>query len=60
MLVPFAVVTLAVALRLGWLWLQRHRLAAELRSDWWPRFEQEFQTYASRAWEAARRAERRA
>jgi hypothetical protein len=35
------------------------RLSFELRGDWWPNFEREFRVYASRAWEAAREAERR-
>jgi hypothetical protein len=29
-----------------------------LRGDWWTGFEREFRAYASRAWEAARQAER--
>lgn len=41
-------VTLAVAVTVRFLLpaLARHRLASELRHDWWPRFESEFWDYA--------------
>jgi hypothetical protein len=59
LLVPVVVVVLAVAVRLVLPTLRRLRLSLELRGDWWPNFEREFRVYASRAWEAAREAERR-
>jgi hypothetical protein len=36
----------------------RHRMAAELRHDWWPRFERDLRDYTSQRWRAAREAER--
>jgi hypothetical protein len=53
-----AVIALAVVARVSLLSLRRHRMAAELKGDWWPRFEREFQTYASLGWRSARDAER--
>jgi hypothetical protein len=32
-----------------WSALQRRRAVAELRSDWWPRFELEFRAYAAQS-----------
>jgi amino acid transporter len=40
--------------------LRRRRMAPELRSDWWPRFERGFDAYASRSWQVAREGERKA
>jgi hypothetical protein len=58
-LLGFALVILVpVAVRLLIPLYRRHRLAAQLRRDWWPAFEREFRAYASRAWAAARDAER--
>jgi hypothetical protein len=48
----------AVAVRLCVLALRRRRMAAEVRGDWWPRFEQQFHDYASASWQSAREAER--
>jgi hypothetical protein len=58
LLVVLAALVLAVVVRLSILSLRRHRMAAELRGDWWPRFEQEFRRYASVSWRSARDAER--
>jgi hypothetical protein len=52
------VILIPVAVRLTMRLYRRRRLAAELRRDWWPVFEQEFRAYASRAWASAREAER--
>jgi hypothetical protein len=38
---------------------RRHRMAAELRRDWWPRFEQDLREYMSQRWQSAREAEQR-
>jgi len=48
----------AIAIRLLVPVVRRRRMMAELRGDWWSRFESEFHTYASSKWEAAREAER--
>jgi hypothetical protein len=57
-LVPLVVIALVVAVRLAAPWVRRLRVHFQLRGDWWPSFEREFRAYASRAWEAAREAER--
>ena len=49
---------IALAARVSVISLRRRRMEAEIRGDWWPRFEQEFRTYASVSWRAARDAER--
>lgn len=36
----------------------RRRLTAELRGDWWPRFESDLRDYMSQTWRSAREAER--
>ena len=38
---------------------RRHRMAAELRHDWWPRFEHDLREYMSQRWQSAREAEQR-
>jgi hypothetical protein len=38
--------------------VRRHRMAAELRHDWWPQFEADLRNYAT-SWRSAREAERR-
>jgi len=38
----------------------RRRRRRELPRDWWERFEADLRAYSSRAWRAAREAERRA
>jgi hypothetical protein len=53
-----AVILVAVVLRLTLPPYRRRRMAAELREDWWPRFEREFRAYASGSWASARDAER--
>jgi hypothetical protein len=58
LLVFLAVLAIAVIVRLSVLSLRRPRMAAELRGDWWPRFEQEFRRYAGVTWRSARDAER--
>ena len=37
---------------------RRYRGKAELREDWWPRFERELREYMSYTWREAREAER--
>jgi hypothetical protein len=37
---------------------RRHRMAAELRRDWWPRFERDLRDYTSQRWKSAREAQR--
>ena len=58
LLVVMAAIVIALVVRLSLLALRRRRMAAELRGDWWPRFEQDFRRYASVSWRAARDAER--
>jgi hypothetical protein len=53
-LVFLGLLALAVVARVSLLSLRRHRMAAELRGDWWPRFERDFDAYASRGWRTAR------
>jgi hypothetical protein len=55
-----ALIVLAVAVKLVILGLRRWRAALELRGDWWQRFDADFREYASRSWQAAREAEKRA
>ncbi len=38
---------------------RRHRMAAELRHDWWPGFERDLREYMSQRWRSAREAEQR-
>jgi hypothetical protein len=57
LLMFLAVILIALALRLAVPALRRHRMAAELRGDWWPQFEREFRSYASRARNTARGAD---
>ena len=59
-LVVVALIAGAVIIRLILPVVWHLRLAAELRGDWWARFEHEFRAYASRSLEDGRRAERRA
>jgi hypothetical protein len=47
-------ILLAVAMRLGVPSLRRRRMAAELRGDWWSRFERELRAY-ERTWRPAQR-----
>ena len=42
LLVFLDVLAIAVVVRLSMLSLRRRRMAAELRGEWWPRFEQDF------------------
>jgi hypothetical protein len=58
LLVALALLAIALAARFGYKAWWRYRIASELRRDWWPKFERELHDYASRAWEAARDAER--
>ena len=58
LLVFLGVLAIAVVVRLSTLTVRRRRMAAELRGDWWPRFEQDFRRYASVTWRSARDAER--
>lgn len=58
LLVPVLVVVFAVGVRLSFPVARRARMSFVLRGDWWTGFEREFRAYASRAWEAAREAER--
>ena len=58
LLVAIGALAIALAARVSVISLRRRRMAAEIRGDWWPRFEQEFRRYASVSWRAAREAER--
>jgi hypothetical protein len=58
LLVFLGVLLIAVVVRLSVLSLRRRRMAAEIRGDWWPRFEQDFRRYASVTWRSARDGER--
>jgi hypothetical protein len=58
LLVVIALIVAAVMVRLAMPRLRRHRMAAELRGDWWATFEREFRAYASGSWHKARDAER--
>ena len=58
LLVPVLVIAFAVVVRLTVPVARRMRTTLALRGDWWSGFEREFRAYASRAWEAAREAER--
>jgi MYXO-CTERM domain-containing protein len=58
LMVCIALVVLA-ALGLAWGW-RRRRIPAELRGDWWARFESEFHDYAARAPNSASDSTRRA
>ena len=60
LLVPVLVVMFAVGVRLSFPVARHLRMTFALRGDWWTGFEREFRAYASRAWEAAREAERSA
>jgi hypothetical protein len=59
LLVVVAALALFVLVRLSLPPLRRRRIAAELRGDWWPRFERDFHTYASRSLQSARDSEQR-
>ena len=53
------VILLAAAVRLALPHVHRHRLASELRGDWWSGFERDFRAYSGGAWDDARDAEGR-
>jgi hypothetical protein len=53
-----AMLAVGIAIRFVLPALARHRMASELRHDWWPRFESEFWDYARV--QPDREAERRA
>jgi hypothetical protein len=53
-----ALLVLALASPLVMHAYRRRRLTAELRRDWWPRFERDLREYMSHTWRAAREAER--
>jgi len=52
-----ALIFIIAAIRVVLPAIQRHRIASELRRDWWPAFEREFRAYASGSWGDAREAE---
>lgn len=56
MLALLALIVVAVTVRLIVPPDRRRRMDADLRRDWWPRFEREFRAYASRADPGYRRA----
>jgi hypothetical protein len=61
MIVLLVGIGLLVALLVGRAALRvyrRRRIMAELRGDWWPRFERDLRTYMSHTWKSAREAER--
>jgi hypothetical protein len=57
--VPLAVAIMLLVWDFGVPAYRRRRMAAELRHDWWPRFERELRDYMSQSWQSAREAERR-
>lgn len=59
LLVALALSAVALLIRFTVQHIQRTRLAAELKTDWWPRFERDLNAYMSRSWASAREAERR-
>jgi hypothetical protein len=58
LLIPFALIVLSVAWQIAVPAYRRRRMAAELRRDWWPRFERDLREYMSHTWRSAREAER--
>jgi hypothetical protein len=60
LLIPLAVLVASLLWHVGLPAYRRRRMTAELRREWWPRFERELREYMSQTWQAAREAERRA
>jgi hypothetical protein len=57
--IPVLILIVIIGVRFGLPAVRRRRIAAELRGDWWPRFERDFRAYASRSWHTAREREQR-
>jgi hypothetical protein len=57
--IALGLAVLMIAARLALPRYRRWRLEAELRGDWWTRFETDFRSYSHRHLQAAREAERR-
>lgn len=60
LLIPLAVLVASLLWHVGLPAYRRRRMTAELRREWWPRFERELREYMSQTWQSAREAERRA
>jgi hypothetical protein len=58
LLIVVALLVLALISPLAMRVYRRRRLTAELRKDWWPRFERDLRAYMSQTWRSAREAER--
>lgn len=59
LLIPVGLILLALVVHMMLPAYRRHRMASELRRDWWPRFEQDLREYMSQRWRSAREAEQR-
>jgi hypothetical protein len=57
MIVVIVAGLLALAALVGLPAYQPYRATAELRGDWWPRFEAQLREYMSQAWRSARESE---
>jgi hypothetical protein len=58
LLIPLAVIVLALIGPPAVRAYCRYRMTAELRRDWWPQFENELRQYMCHTWRSAREAER--
>lgn len=58
LLIPVALIVLMVVVPGAHQAYRRRRMTAELRGDWWPRFERDLREYMSQTWRSAREAER--
>lgn len=57
--IPIALFVLLLIIRALVPVYRRYRIRAELRRDWWPRFDRELREYMSQTWQSAREAERK-
>ncbi len=57
-LIVVALLALGMASPLALQAYRRRRMTAELRKDWWPRFERDLREYMSQTWRSARETER--
>jgi aromatic ring-opening dioxygenase catalytic subunit (LigB family) len=57
LLIPVAFIVAGLVVHMVLPVYRRHRMAAELRQDWWPRFERDLREYMSQRWKSAREAE---
>lgn len=58
LLIPIALLVLALVARALFRLYRRHRMTSELHGDWWPDFERDLREYMSQTWRSAREAER--